>query len=165
MSSITGMSLAELIQSRAVGQDERLTATVSFYGIFDVTLANLTKERYATISKKAKKTIFVNHQKVEVDDEDKLAEMLAEHVVGWEGLTVRKVSRMFWLRIDDLTEDEREAAIPHSPEEAKTLLLRNKAFADFVLSNALNASNFSEALEGAEKNLPSGPASGPAPAE
>lgn len=165
MSSITGMSLAEMIQSRAVGQDERLTATVSFYGIFDVTLASMTKERYVSIGKKAKKTVFVKHQKVEVDDEDKLSDLLAEHVVGWEGLTVRKLSRMFWLRIDDLTEDEREAAIPHSPEEAKTLLLRNRAFADFVLSNAMHAANFSEALESAEKNLPSGPVTGPAPAE
>lgn len=165
MPPVTGMSLAELINSRAMGQDERLTATVSFYGVFEVTLANLTKERYATIGKKAKKTVFVNHQKMEVDDEDKLAELLAEHVVGWEGLTVRKLSRMFWLRIDDLTEDERETVIPHSPEEAKTLLLRNRAFADFVLSNAMHAANFSEALEGAEKNLPSGPVTGPAPAE
>lgn len=160
-----GFSLAEMINSRAVSQDERLTATLSFYGIFDVTLANMTKERYSAISREAKKSVFIRHQRSEVDDDDKLAELLAEHVVGWEGLTVRKLSRMFWLRIDDLTEEQREEAIPHSPEEAKTLLLRNKAFADFVLSNALNANNFSEALEGSEKNLPSGPATGPAPAE
>jgi|GEM_PF-5534404 len=165
MPPVTGMSLAELIQSRQIGEDEVLTTTLNFLGIFTLTLTHISKERFRSMLRRAKKITYVEHQKLELDDDEKMAELVSEHVVGWEGLTVRKVSRMFWLRIDDLSEEQKEEKVVYSAEGARTLLVNNEMLYRTVLNSALSAANFSEALEGAEKNLPSGPVTGPAPAE
>lgn len=158
------MGIADLIDQRALPQGQRLTTEMEFLPGFSVTIGHLTMAEYKRMLKKAQRTVFIEHQKQSQADEAKLAEQLAQVVLGWQGLTTRLLSRMFWLPIGDLDEQAKDAQVPHSQEEARELILRHEGFANWLLANAMNPANFSEALEQAEKNLPSGPASGPGPA-
>jgi hypothetical protein len=155
------MSLKELIAQRQVAADERLTVELEFLPGFLVTIAHMTRQAYESMSLKAEEVYWEKHQKKYRVSEQKLAVLLAEHVVTWRGLTMRLLSRMLWLKINDLTEAQKDEEITHTPEEVQALLLSHKGFSTFVVAAAMNVDNFSEALEGAEKNLPSGSASGP----
>ncbi|MFH1061114.1 MAG: hypothetical protein V1797_20825 [Pseudomonadota bacterium] len=159
------MSIADLIQSRQLQADERLTVELEFLPGFQVTLAHMTPDAYKRITRDAHRTVFVKHQSQTVLDEKKLADLVAGHIVAWKGLNARMLSRMFWLKIADLSEEEKTAEIPYSPEEGASLLRRHDGFSSWVVANALNQAHFTEALEGAEKNLPSGSDIGPSPAE
>jgi hypothetical protein len=159
------MSIADLIQSRQLQENERLTVELEFLSGFQVTLAHMTHQDYKRVLNKAQKVVYVKHQPQNITDEDKLAELLAGHIVTWKGLNARMLSRMFWLKIADLSEEEKTAEIPFTPEDGASLLLKHDGFSRWVVANALNQAHFTEALEGAEKNLPSGSDSGPSPAE
>lgn len=159
------MSIADLIKSCQLKEDERLTVELEFLPGFEVTLAHMTGEEYKQLAKKAQKKVFVKHQPQTVLDDKKLAELVAGHIVTWKGLNARMLSRMFWLKIADLSEEEKAAEIPFTPEEGASLLFRHEGFFHWVSANAINQAHFTDALEGSEKNLPSGPASGPSPAE
>ncbi|MFH1061122.1 MAG: hypothetical protein V1797_20865 [Pseudomonadota bacterium] len=159
------MSIADLIQSRQLKEDERLTVELEFLPGWHLTLAHMTKQAYERARKQVEKTTFVKHVPYTTVDEQKLAKLLTGHVLAWKGLNARIISHMFWLKIADLSEEEKTAEIPFTPDDAAVLMTRHEGLSRWVLSNILDQDNFRSQLEGAEKNLPSGPASGPSPAE
>lgn len=161
------MSLVELIERHSLTPDRVLTVEREMPTVpgFLVTIAHLTQEARARMLKQAEETTFVKHQPVRTVNEEKLAALLAHQVLGWRGLSMRKLCRMLWLDISALCPEQKDQEIAFSPEDAQGLMFKHSEFAAFVLRAAMDVDNFAEALEGAEKNSSSGCASGPNPGE
>lgn len=109
---------------------------------FVVQLAFLSRETLQTIRKKATKTSFKNRQPVEeLNDELFLELYVKASIKGWTGLKLKYVEQLAPI---DLGQNDPEAELEYSEENALYLMKNSTNFDQFVSEQVSDLGNFTK---------------------
>lgn len=160
---MSGIDIAQFMQGREA--TEELTAETEMLTGWFVTLAYCSPEALKKIRKKAERTTYIGHQPITNSDDKALLMGLAKYVKGWRGLTVRMLSQFLALKINELSEEEKDQEVPFTAHNLQMLLDKYETFGFLLKGLAGSNGIFRSALEGESKNVPSGPVGGSSPDE
>lgn len=136
-----------LAKLEAARPAEDLAADVEFVEGVKVRLAFWSMEK---LEKEAKKCRKVNwdkkHQRREDLNDQQFRERLAKAVLGWEGLTARKLAKHGVIQLDKFDGDK-DAAMPYDPALCAGLMKLWPKFGDFVLDSVTDPGYFPLAEE------------------
>ena len=108
---------------------------------FMIDLAFLSRETLLSIRKKSTKTSFKNRQASEEFNEDLFLQLYVENAVkGWSGF---KLTYLEQLAPVDLKEQDMEADLGYSPENALYLMKNSSNFDAFISEQVTDLGNFS----------------------
>lgn len=108
---------------------------------FKVSLAFLSRETLQTIRKKASKTTFKNRQPVEELNDELFLELYVKATVkGWSGLKLKYLEQLAPV---DLTDQDAEAELEYTEENALFLMKNSTNFDSFVSEQVTDLGNFS----------------------
>lgn len=108
---------------------------------FVVDLAFLSRETLLNIRKKSTKTTFKNRQAAEEFNEDLFLQLYVENAVkGWKGF---KLSYLEQLAPVDLSDQDMNAELEYTPENALYLMKNSSNFDAFISEQVTDLGNFS----------------------
>jgi hypothetical protein len=109
---------------------------------FKVAISFLSRETLQTLRKKSTKTTFKNRQAVdELDDELFLELYVKASVKGWKGLKLKYLEQLAPV---DLTDQDPEAELEFSEENALYLMKNSSNFDSFISEQVTDLGNFSK---------------------
>lgn len=109
---------------------------------FVVDLAFLSRETLLNIRKKSTKTTFKNRQAGEEFNEDLFLQLYVENAVkGWKGF---KLSYLEQLAPVDLTNQDSDAELEYTAENALYLMKNSSNFDGFISEQVADLGNFSK---------------------
>jgi hypothetical protein len=109
---------------------------------FKVSVSFLSRETLQTLRKKSTKTTFKNRQAVdELDDELFLELYVKASVKGWKGLKLKYLEQLAPV---DLTDQDPEAELEFSDENALYLMKNSSNFDSFISEQVTDLGNFSK---------------------
>jgi hypothetical protein len=109
---------------------------------FKVAVSFLSRETLQTLRKKSTKTTFKNRQAVdELDDELFLELYVKASVKGWKGLKLKYLEQLAPV---DLTDQDPEAELEFSDENALYLMKNSSNFDSFISEQVTDLGNFSK---------------------
>lgn len=134
-------------------------------GLF-ISISFIDADILAAYRKKASRLKWApNHMSYHEVDEEALNKLLAEHIRGWRGLTLRRLSRIIGLKISHLPEEKKDQVVDYSPDNAIAMVQGSKTIRNLIFGIANDTDFFRTELEGPEKNLPAGSSGGPSQEE
>jgi hypothetical protein len=108
---------------------------------FVVDLAFLSRETLLNIRKKSTKTTFKNRQAAEEFNEDLFLQLYVENAIkGWDGL---KLSYLEQLAPVDLKDQDSDAELEYTAENALYLMKNSSNFDAFISEQVSDLGNFS----------------------
>ena len=134
------MSVSLSLKSLLVPSKE---VTVEYPGMpgFNVQISFLSRESLQTIRKKATKTTFKNRQPVEELNDDLFLELYVRgSVKGWSGLKFKYLEQLAPV---DLSDQDPEAELEYSDENALYLMKSSVNFDSFISEQVTDLGNFS----------------------
>ena len=108
---------------------------------FKIQIAFLSRETLQTIRKKSTKTSFKNRQPVEELNDELFLELYVKSAVkGWSGLKLKYLEQLAPV---DLTNQDLDAELEYSEENALYLMKNSSNFDSFVSEQVTDLGNFS----------------------
>lgn len=108
---------------------------------FKLSLAFLSRETLQTIRKKASKTTFKNRQPVEELNDEMFLELYVKATVkGWTGLKLKYLEQLAPV---DLSDQDLEAELAYSEENALFLMKNSSNFDSYISEQVTDLGNFS----------------------
>jgi hypothetical protein len=108
---------------------------------FKIQIAFLSRETLQTIRKKSTKTSFKNRQPVEELNDELFLELYVKNAVkGWSGLKLKYLEQLAPV---DLSNQDAEAELEYSEENALYLMKNSTNFDSFVSEQVTDLGNFS----------------------
>jgi len=138
------MSLLEKYVLPEVRQHE-LTATVGFQGELRFKIRYLNRLTLREIGEKCTFMDYDRNEKARKQQMDfkKFSKMLCEAIlVGWEGVTLRALSKLMALDLEVLPKDRLDEQIPFALDEAQVLVEKIPELDAFLQTAALDISLF-----------------------
>ena len=112
---------------------------------FKVTLSFLSRETLVTIRKKATKVVFKNRQATEELNDDLFLSLYVQAAIkGWSGL---KLAYLEQLAPVDLTNQDLDAVLEYSDENALFLMKASSSFDSWVSDQVTDLGNFQKTNE------------------
>jgi len=109
---------------------------------FEVNVCFLSRETLQTIRKKATKTTFKNRQPVEELNDDLFLELYVRgSIKGWRGLKMRYLEQLAPV---DLSDQDPEAELEYTEENALYLMKSSVNFDAFISEQVTDLGNFSK---------------------
>lgn len=109
---------------------------------FEVTICFLSRETLQTIRKKATKTSFKNRQPVEELNDDLFLELYVKGCIkSWRGLKMRYLEQLAPV---DVSDQDPDAELEYSEENALYLMKSSVNFDSFVSEQVTDLGNFSK---------------------
>jgi len=153
-------NLSDLLLSTE--EEGSLKATLNYEG-FEIEIRYTNDYTIRQLTEQCKIRSFTNGRRQEEPDLEKLSSLLTKHVIiGWKGVTLRKLAKFIPLKKGKkLTPAELDAEIPFEPSTLAIMVSRVRGFASACHDFAMDISNFQSAtLEdelGNSKPTPAGP--------
>ena len=108
---------------------------------FKIQIAFLSRETLQTIRKKSTKTSFKNRQPVEELNDELFLELYVKSAIkGWSGLKLKYLEQLAPV---DLTNQDLDAELEYSEENALYLMKNSTNFDSFVSEQVTDLGNFS----------------------
>lgn len=109
---------------------------------FEVKICFLSRETLQNIRKKATKTTFKNRQPVEELNDDLFLELYVKgSIKGWTGLKMRYLEQLAPV---DLSDQDSEAELEYSEENALYLMKSSVNFDSFISEQVTDLGNFTK---------------------
>jgi hypothetical protein len=109
---------------------------------FEITVCFLSRETLQTIRKKATKTTFKNRQPVEELNDDLFLELYVKgSIKGWRGFKMRYLEQLAPV---DVSDQDPEAELEYSEENALYLMKSSVNFDSFISEQVTDLGNFSQ---------------------
>jgi len=109
---------------------------------FEVKVCFLSRETLQTIRKKATKTTFKNRQPVEELNDDLFLELYVKgSIKGWTGLKMRYLEQLAPV---DVSDQDPEAELEYSEENALYLMKSSVNFDSFISEQVTDLGNFTK---------------------
>lgn len=118
--------------------------TVEYPGMpgFEINVCFLSRETLQTIRKKATKTTFKNRQPVEELNDDLFLELYVRgSIKSWTGLKMRYLEQLAPV---DISDQDPEAELEYSDENALYLMKSSVNFDSFISEQVTDLGNFSK---------------------
>jgi hypothetical protein len=118
--------------------------TVEYPGMpgFEVNVSFLSRETLQNIRKKATKTTFKNRQPVEELNDDLFLELYVKGCIkGWSGLKLKYLEQLAPV---DVSDQDSEAELNYSEENALYLMKSSTNFDSFISEKVTDLGNFSK---------------------
>jgi hypothetical protein len=108
---------------------------------FKIQIAFLSRETLQTIRKKATKTVFKNRQPIEEMNDDLFLELYVKaSIKGWTGLKLKYLEQLVPI---DAKDQDMEAELEYSEENALQLMKNSTNFDGFISEQVTDLGNFS----------------------
>ena len=108
---------------------------------FKIQIAFLSRETLQTIRKKATKTVFKNRQPIEEMNDDLFLELYVKaSIKGWTGLKLKYLEQLVPI---DAKDQDMEAELEYSEENALQLMKNSTNFDGFISEQVTDPGNFS----------------------